>query len=401
MGTACRPKRLLVQGATGSIGKSTLSVVREHPEHFRVVGVASRSNTKELRTLAEEFPLESIALEDEAKQRELEAVARQCGVSRVFCGADAVVRQAQQTDYDLLVNALTGSAGLEPTAISLERGISVALANKETLVAAGPLIMKKAAESGAAVLPIDSEHSAIFQCLAGERIENVRRIWLTTSGGPFWGRKPEELRCVSVREALAHPTWKMGAKITIDSSTLFNKGLEVIEAQRLFDIAPDKIEVIAHRQSIVHSMVEFIDGSVKAQLSTPDMRLPILFALSYPERLTSDLVRTPPECLRSLTFEPVAREDYPCLSLAFDALARGGTAPAALSAADEIAVDAFLREQIRFTDIADVISSVVRVWPDMPLSNLTSVREADTRARELAAERVAQLISRSEERSCC
>jgi 1-deoxy-D-xylulose-5-phosphate reductoisomerase len=398
---AHRPKRLLIQGATGSIGQSTLSVVREHPEHFRVVGLASRSKAEELRALAEEFSIESIALEDEAQGERLSSSSGRNGRLRIFCGKNAVQDQARETDYDLLVNALSGGAGLEPTVISLERGIPVALANKETLVAAGPLVMALAAKSGAAVLPIDSEHSAIFQCLTGERISGVRRLWLTTSGGPFWGKKQSVLRDVSVQQALAHPTWKMGPKVTIDSATLFNKGLEVIEAQRLFGVEPDCIEVIAHRQSIVHSMIEFIDGSFKAQLSVPDMRLPILYALSYPERVPCNLVQTRPEHLHMMTFEPVVKEDYPCLALAFEALKKGGTAPAALSAADEIAVDAFLHGQIRFTDIADVIGSVVHDWPDASLTDLSSVRSADNNARILAAKRVALIFSRMGETSCC
>ncbi|HEY3294415.1 MAG TPA: 1-deoxy-D-xylulose-5-phosphate reductoisomerase [bacterium] len=401
MGTAHPPKRLLIQGATGSVGRSTLSVVREHPEYFRVVGLAARSNVAELGVLAAEFHVNSIALEDVSKRDDLQAIARQHGIAHVFAGEAAVAAQARDSEYDLLVNALTGSVGLEPTAVSLQRGLPVALANKETLVAAGPIIMKMAADHHAAVLPIDSEHSAIFQCLLGERLDQVRRIWLTTSGGPFWGRKQADLKNVSVQEALAHPTWKMGPKISIDSATLFNKGLEVIEAQRLFGVSPESIGVIAHRQSVVHSMVEFIDGSFKAQLSTPDMRLPILFSLSYPDRLPSHLVPTGPEHLRSLTFEPVEPRDFPCLDLAFDALKKGGTTPAALSAADEVAVDAFLNGRICFADIPEVIRGVVTVWPDEPLTDLTGVRSADTRARARAAEQVTRLSMNMKERPCC
>ena len=366
-----------------------------------MVGIASRANAEELGVLAEEFSVESVAMEDESRRGGLGAWTKPRGSSHLILGEDAAARQARETEYDLLVNALSGGAGLEPTGIALQRGISVALANKETLVAAGPIILKMAADSGARVLPIDSEHSAIFQCLMGERLEDVRRIWLTTSGGPFWGRRQDELRDVTVQQALAHPTWKMGPKITIDSATLFNKGLEVIEAQRLFGVDPDRLEVIAHRQSVVHSMVEFVDGSFKAQLSSPDMRLPILFSLSYPERVASTLVQTRLEQLRNLTFEPVRREEIPCLALAFTALENGGTAPAALSAADEVAVEAFLVGRIGFTDIPDVIASVLQDWPVEPLTDLAAVREADRRARTMAVERVRQLSEQKEERSCC
>ena len=281
-----------------------------------------------------------------------------------------------------------GGAGLEPTMAALNRGISVALANKETLVAAGPLVMQAAADHGASVIPIDSEHSAIFQCLLGESEAEIRRIWLTTSGGPFWGKPQRDLNGVTVEQALAHPTWKMGPKITIDSATLFNKGLEVIEATRLFHVRPDQVGVVAHRQSVVHSMVEFIDGSIKAQLSRPAMQLPILYALSYPARVPSEIVRTDVASMGPLTFEPVPEAAFPCLDLAFAALRKGGTAPAALSAADEVAVHAFLHRQIKFTDIADVIRYVLDLWPEESLRDVATVVAADSRARELAAEAV-------------
>jgi 1-deoxy-D-xylulose-5-phosphate reductoisomerase len=400
MGTVNPSKRLLLQGATGSIGRSTLSVVREHPQRFRIAGLACNASVEDLMTLAEEFRPDSLAIAGDSVRESLEKAAKRLGIERIYVGANAAADQARESNYDLLVNALAGSAGLEPTAEALMRGISVAVANKETLVAAGPLMQQIAARNGASILPIDSEHSAIFQCLLGERIENVRRIWLTTSGGPFWGKSQSDLQDVTVAQALDHPTWKMGPKVTVDSATLFNKGLEVIEAQRLFGVAPEQIEVVVHRQSIVHSMVEYIDGSFKAQLSTPDMRLPILFSLSYPERYASELAATSMSQLRSLTFEPVTRDAIPCLALAYAALEKGGTAPAALSAADEVAVHAFLEGQIRFTEIADVIASVIRAWPTTPLTDLQAVRAADQRARALAEMKVAELSS-AKERRCC
>jgi len=395
------PKRLLIQGCTGSIGRSVLSVVGAHRDRFRVVGLAARSSVEELLTIARDWSAESIAIEDEARAAFLRSEAARGGSPRLFIGVDALQAQCEETDYDLLVNAVTGSAGLEPTATALRRGIDVALANKETLVAAGPVITRLAAENGARILPIDSEHSAIFQCLMGERPQSVRRLWLTTSGGPFWGRSAVELERITVEEALAHPTWKMGPKITVDSATLFNKGLEIIEAERLFGIPPDRIEVVVHRQSVIHSLVEFEDGSLKAQLSVPDMRLPILFALTYPERIASELVQTDVSRLGALTFEPVPAAEYPCLALCKEALRRGGTAPAALSAADEVAVDAFFQRRIGFNDIARVLDEVLKAWPDAPLTNLADAREADRKARAMALRLVEQDMNISRRNACC
>ncbi len=381
-------KRLLLQGATGSIGTSTLGVIRKHADVFCVTGIAAHSNVELLLTIAAEFRPDSLALEDAAHAATVANFAKSNGIRRTYLGKGAAIQQAAEDEYDLLVNAQMGGAGLEPTMAALNRGISVALANKETLVAAGPLVMQAAADHSALVIPIDSEHSAIFQCLRGESEAEIRRIWLTTSGGPFWGKPHRELRDVTVEQALAHPTWKMGPKITIDSATLFNKGLEVIEATRLFHVGPDQVGIVAHRQSVVHSMIEFVDGSIKAQLSRPDMQLPILYALSYPARVPSEIVRTDVASLGTLTFEPVPETAFPCLDLAFAALLKGGTAPAALSAADEIAVHAFLNRQIKFTDIADVIQHVLDLWPEEPLRDLATVVAADARARLLAAEAV-------------
>jgi 1-deoxy-D-xylulose-5-phosphate reductoisomerase len=394
-------KRLLVQGATGSIGTSTLDVVRAHADRFSVVGIAARANVEALLSIAREFHPQSIALEDSTRAKALSEFARNNGRPTLYVGAGAALAQVSDAKYDLLVNAQLGSAGLEPTLSALKRGISVALANKETLVAAGPLVMKAASQHGASVIPIDSEHSAILQCLIGESRDSIRKIWLTTSGGPFWGRPHSSLSSVTVEQALAHPTWKMGAKITIDSSTLFNKGLEVIETSRLFDVTPEQIGVVVHRQSIVHSMVEFNDGSIKAQLSRPDMKLPILYALSYPERIPSDVVRTSIESVGTLSFEPVPGQAFPCLDFAFEALRIGGTAPAAISAADEIAVDAFLNRHIRFTDISETIGEVLREWPGEELTDVATVRRADTRAREMADNLVNRRRVLSETAKCC
>jgi 1-deoxy-D-xylulose-5-phosphate reductoisomerase len=248
-------KRLLIQGVTGSIGRSVLSIVRAHRDRFEIVGVSAGSNLSGLLEIAREFDVNSIALENDSKRDSLMEASARLRVEKTYVGPDAIAEQSAQSDYDLLVNAVMGGAGLEPTATALERGLSVALANKETMVAAGPIMSAIAKRTGARILPIDSEHSAIFQCLSGEDRGAIRRIWLTTSGGPFWGRPSVSLENVTVEDALAHPTWNMGAKITVDSATLFNKGLEVIEAERLFGVNAAQIEVVAHRQSIVHSLV--------------------------------------------------------------------------------------------------------------------------------------------------
>ena len=388
-----RRKRILLQGATGSIGKSVLSVVREHSQDFAIVGLAAHSNVQDLLESAAEFGVQSIALADETKADSFSTKARGNGIGKIYLGSDAVTHQTAELDYDLLVNAMMGSAGIESTMVSLKRGIPVALANKETLVAAGPLVMQTAKEFGASVIPIDSEHSAIFQCLSGEKAESVRKLWLTSSGGPFIHKSIEDLASVTVEQALAHPTWKMGPKITIDSATLFNKGLEVIEAERLFGVTADQIHVVVHRQSIIHSMVEYCDGSIKAQLSTPDMRLPILFALSYPKRIKSDIVLTDVCKLANLTFEEVPYQKFPALSLAYRALKKGGTAPAAISAADEITVQAFLDGKIKYSSITKVLEGILDEWPDEPMDSLQTVLNADKNARKRASEKVSVLAS--------
>lgn len=381
-------KLLLVQGATGSIGRSVRDIAREQAAQVKIVGLAANSNVDELLSAATEFGVESVALRDESQATRLRTQAASLGIREVFVGADAAEQQAATVHYDILVNAMMGGAGLAPTFAAIRRGKRVALANKETLVAAGALVMSEARKTGSEVIPIDSEHSAILQCLSGESVERIRTIWLTTSGGPFWGQAWASLRDVTPERALAHPTWKMGPKITIDSATLFNKGLEVIEAQALFGVNPEQIRVVAHRQSVIHSMVEYVDGSFKAQLSVPDMRLPILYALSYPDRYVSTQVATDISTMSALTFAPVQAGMFPPLDLAMEALRRGGTAPAALSAADEVAVAAFLQHQISFTAIADVIHEVVDDWPSEPVRTLADVRRADTVARERAQEYV-------------
>lgn len=378
-------KRLVVLGATGSIGKSTLDIVRTLAGKFKICGLSTHRRISDLVSLAREFKPEEVAVSDPTAFQEGKSALFGSGV-KVFGGEEGLCQLASLGGADRVVNAIVGSAGIRATFAAIEAGHSVAIANKETLVAAGPLILAAARKRQVDILPIDSEHSAIWQCLQGEAAGSVRTIWLTTSGGPVLDVPIEDLERVSPETALAHPTWRMGPKITIDSATLMNKGLEVIEAQRLFAVAPEQIKVIVHRQSVVHSLVEFCDGSFKAQLSRPDMRLPILYALGYPERLEATLVPTVLDRIGALTFETVPAEKFPALGLAYRALRKGGTAPAALSAADEVAVSGFLKGGVSFPQISQTLTAVLEAWPDEPLDSLERVLEADSRARQWASE---------------
>ncbi|MCB1061084.1 MAG: 1-deoxy-D-xylulose-5-phosphate reductoisomerase [Calditrichaeota bacterium] len=379
-------KDILLQGSTGSIGISALSVISEQKDRFRVVGLSAGHKEQLLLEQASLLKPASVALLRPSDPKAFTLKAKSIGIKEVFTGQDAFRHQAEQAMYDVMLNAVMGSAGVRPTISSLERGKNVALANKETLVAAGEIVMKCAREHDAAILPIDSEHSALQQCLVGESAPSVRKYWLTTSGGPFWGRSQESLVSITSKDALAHPTWAMGPKITIDSATLFNKGLEVIEACRLFDVSVDFVDVVRQRESVVHSMIEFSDGSFKAQLSVPDMRLPILYALTYPDRVESHLVESHPASFGALHFEAVDRQLYPCLELAFAAIRTGGTAPAILSAADEIAVQAFLAERIEFTDIPRVIRRTLESITIDSATDVDVVMSADEEARRAANE---------------
>ncbi len=379
-------KRILLQGSTGSIGKSALLVIAEQKEHFCVVGLSAGHKESELLDQARLLKPESVALLRPKDSAAFKSRAQALGIRKIFFGGDAFQRQTEDTEYDVLLNAVMGSAGVRPTLSALSKGINVALANKETLVAAGEIVMKCAQDHGAKILPIDSEHSALQQCLIGERNTDVRKYWLTTSGGPFWGKTERELANVTPREALAHPTWAMGPKITIDSATLFNKGLEVIEACRLFGVSVGQVDVVRQRESVIHSMIEFVDGSFKAQLSRPDMRLPILYALTYPERNPSNLVKSHPATLGTLHFDEVDRSSYPCLRMAYEAIEDGGTTPAVLSAADEVAVQAFLDEEIGFVKISDVIQRTIDKVKQRDASDLETIMEADAEARQTARE---------------
>jgi 1-deoxy-D-xylulose-5-phosphate reductoisomerase len=342
-----------ILGSTGSIGKTTLDVISAFPDRFRVVALTANRNVGALRRQIEEFAPEFAVL---AENEAAEAVA---GDARIACGREAVLEAATHPGVDIVVNALVGAAGLEPSLAALEAGKRLALANKESLVVGGPLVIRALERGGGELIPVDSEHSAVFQCLEGARASSVSKIVLTASGGAFRDRELHELGGVSPAEALQHPTWNMGAKITVDSATLVNKALEIVEAHFLFGLPYDKVEVLIHRQSIVHSLVEFRDGSVLAQLGYPTMAVPVLYALTYPERLPLDTRSLDLADVGALTFEPVPAGRYPAFELGRRAALAGGTAPAAFNAASEEAVAAFLGERIPFTGIPEIIGEVL------------------------------------------
>ncbi len=348
-------KRLTLLGATGSIGLRTLDIVSSFPEEFQVAGLAARgSNVDLIADLCRKYSPRAVALLEAGA---IDRLARALTAPRpeLLSGAEGLVALARDVEADVVVSALVGGAGLLPTMAAILAGRTVALANKETLVMAGQLMTAAARRRGVKLLPVDSEHSAVFQCLVGHNRGDVHRILLTASGGPFRETPKGKLATVTVEEALRHPTWKMGAKITIDSATLMNKGLEIIEARWLFDVAPDQVQVVVHPQSIVHSMVEYVDGSVIAQLGVADMGVPILYALTYPERRPTPAARLDLTRVGQLTFYNPDTEKFPCLGLARAALEQGGAAPVVLNAANEIAVAAFLQRRIGFTDIAELI----------------------------------------------
>lgn len=376
-------KRISILGSTGSIGRQALEVVRLLRGEVSVLGLAAGRNRELLARQITEFhpAVVSLAEEDDALWLR-DNLPRNTRV-QVFCGEEGMVRVATHEEVDMVLTAVSGAAGLIPTVAAIRAGKDIALANKETMVAAGPLVVGLAGEYGVRIIPVDSEHSAIWQCLHGEDVRDVEKIILTASGGPFRNFSREEMAAVTVREALAHPNWSMGPKITIDSATLMNKGLEVIEARWLFGIDYDRIEVLLHPQSIIHSMVEFVDGSILAQLGLPDMRLPIQYAFTYPHRKKSGLPRLK-RSLDTLTFEEPDEERFPALKLAYRAGRVGGTMPAVLNAANEVAVHAFLKEKIRFLDITDVVERVMSEHVPTPEPSLEHILEADRWARKRA-----------------
>jgi 1-deoxy-D-xylulose-5-phosphate reductoisomerase len=372
-------KKVAILGSTGSIGTQALDVIARHRDRFTVVGLAAGKN---VALLAQQTKLFAPRISVSAAQ-----------------GPRGLYDVAVESGADIVLAATDGAVAFEAVFAAVERGIDLAVANKELIVAAGELLFNAARRSGSRIIPVDSEHSALFQCLVGEPMERVAKVVLTASGGPFWSMDRDAMRTVSVDDALQHPTWNMGVKNTVDSATMMNKGLEVIEASRLFSLPAQKIEVLVHRTSVAHGFVIFTDGNVKAQLALPDMRLPIGYALAYPDRL-EDAGDAPADALALLGARPgdeMARlefhrpdfERFPCLGLAYEALSRGGTVPAALSAANEVAVEAFVGRRIAFGEIAEVVAAVLQETPDEALS-LAALREADARARQQAKRLVGQ-----------
>ncbi len=372
-------KRLLILGSTGSIGQQTLDVVRRLPERFQVVGLAAHNNLALLLEQADAFGASLLGL---LREDAPEQVATPQGKQfLVYRGVQGLCDMVRRSEADIVVVALAGMLALLPTLTALEHGITVALSTKEVLVGGGAIVMETARRTGAPIIPIDSEHSGAWQAMQGAEPHQIARLLLTASGGPFLKRPLETFDQITVQEALQHPNWNMGAKITVDSATMMNKGLEVIEAQWLFDLPLEKIEVLIHPQSIVHALVEFVDGSVIAQLSVPDMRLPIQYALLYPERVDTELPRLDLRTVSQLTFEAPEMERFPCLRLAYEAARTGGTMPTVLNAANEVAVRLFLQEQIPFTAIARFVEQTMQAHtPQKP--TLEAILEADRWARE-------------------
>lgn len=382
-------KKLAILGSTGSIGVSTLDVVAAYPARFSVVTLTGGGNLSLLVEQIRRFSPQMVAVCEEVDARRLRDILG-ANAPKILFGVEGLSACASHPDVEMVVSAIVGAAGLRPTMAAIVAGKDIALANKETLVTAGSLFMEAVSAAGVDLFPVDSEHSAIFQSLRGHRQQDVRRLILTASGGPFLHRSIDDFHSVRPIDALAHPNWTMGRKISIDSATMMNKGLEVIEAHWLFALPAERIAVHVHPQSVVHSMVEYVDGSVIAQLGIPDMKTPIAYALSWPERLALDL---PPLDLcqyGALTFHAPDVEKFPCLPLAYEALAIGGTAPAVMNAANEVAVEAFLAERISFPDIAQIIAVVLNGHVAQPLDTLETVFAADKRGRKAAYDLIDQ-----------
>ena len=389
---ASTTKQITILGSTGSIGVSALDVVSQHPERFKVVALGAGANAELMAEQVRKFePLRVCMSTEEAAGRLSTILEKEGGKNgtEILYGPEGMKRLAASPEADSVLSAIVGAAGLEPTLAAIDAGKQICLANKETLVTAGELVLRRIKEKGVEMLPVDSEHSAIFQALQGNDLRKVRRLILTASGGPFLSWTREQIAVAKPEEALKHPNWDMGRKITIDSAGLMNKGLEVIEARWLFDLPPEQIDVFIHPQSIVHSMVEYEDASIMAQLSVPDMKLPIAYALAYPERVTCGLEYLTVERMSQLTFHEVDHAKFPALGLAFEALRQSGSMPAVLNAANEIAVPAFLDGKISFYDIPRICESVMGRHTAHTLTELQQVREADAWAREEAQALVA------------
>ncbi len=372
-------KNVYILGSTGSIGVNTLNVIRNFPDRFHVSALTVNTNTQLLLEQINEFKPDLVVVKDkDAAEKVKHQMPANC---KLLVGVDGLNNAAAGLEYDIFVGAMVGYAGLAPTIEAIKRGKRIALANKETLVVAGEVVNNYCKEYGAEIIPIDSEHSAIYQCLVGENIDEVEKLIITASGGPFLNKDKSFFEDATIDEALNHPNWKMGNKVTIDSATMMNKGLEVIEAHWLFGLSIEKIDVVIHPQSIIHSMVQFRDGSIKAQMGLPDMKLPIQYALTYPERLQNDFERTNIPAIETLNFYEPNFEKFECLKLAFDVLEVGGTAPCVLNAANEIAVEKFLNNEIRFSRIPVLIEKALEKIGNHQLLNLDTIFECDTETR--------------------
>ena len=376
-------KTITILGSTGSIGTQSLDVCKKH--RIRVAAVSANKNVKLLAQQAKEFEVQYACIADETLAPELEELLAGSGI-RVLAGHDGIMQIASLDGVDIMLNSLVGMVGLEPTLAAIEKGTNIALANKETLVAGGKLVINRARRKNVRIYPVDSEHSAIFQCLQGNNIRDLKKIILTASGGPFYGMKKKDLENVTIEQALSHPNWAMGNKITIDSATMMNKGLEFIEALWLFDLEPEQIEVVVHRQSIVHSAVEYNDNAVIAQLGVADMRIPIQYALLFPQRVECPVERLSLTDIGTLTFEKPDLETFDCLSACIKAITKGGNLPAAVNGANEEAVGLFLDKKIGFLDIGTLVSRCLESTEFKEINDLSDVLEADMFAREFVRE---------------
>ncbi len=383
-------RKLAILGSTGSIGCQALEVVRANPESFVVEVLTAQDNVRLLADQAREFGPNAVVIGNKALYPKLKEPLKDLPI-KVFAGRESICQITESIPVDMVLLALVGMAGLEPAVCAIQAGCDLALANKESLVAAGSLITALAKKHRTNIFPVDSEHSAIFQCLSGEFHNPIEKVILTASGGPFRGMKPKDLEKVTRQQALKHPNWRMGCKITIDSATLMNKGLEVIEAKWFFDLKPDQISVVIHPESIIHSMVQFQDGSIKAQMGLPDMRLPILYALTYPNRIKTDFERLDFSKFPVLQFEEPDTHSFPCLDIAYKAMERGGNIPAAMNAANEVAVAAFLKEKIGFMDIPAIVSECVEEIPFNREPDLNGILESARLASSLALESVEKI----------
>lgn len=378
-------KNIAILGSTGSIGTQTLDVIAQHSDRFEAAVLTAGNNVELLIEQARKFEPDTVIIANEDKYEVLQAALADMPI-KVYAGADAIAQIVTSSEVDVVVTAMVGFSGLQATVNAVKAKKRIALANKETLVVAGELITRLAMEYQAEIIPVDSEHSAIFQCLVGEGHNAIEKIILTASGGAFRDKTAAELEHISFRDALKHPTWNMGAKITIDSASLMNKGLEVIEAKWLFDVAPEHIDVMVHPQSIVHSMVQFADGSVKAQMGLPDMKLPIQYTLTFPDRVMSNFDRMGLEAMQNLSFKAPNYELFPCLGLAFEAIRQGGNMPCIMNAANEVAVDAFLKEQVAFTAIPQLIEKTMAKVALQQSPRLEDYFACDAESRSVCAE---------------